>query len=697
MRTILTALLLFTAVLSLNAQAQTDTSDIFFGHTDIGEATITGLTGRTRQQDSPVPISVVRGHELRHVPAANITDVIVRQPGMSQVTTGSGIAKPIIRGLGYNRIVCINDGVRQEGYQWGDEHGLEIDGGGLGSVEIIKGPASLMYGSDAMAGVLIFRPTALPEEGTFRSEAETEYQTNSGLWRYSLSSAGRKHGFVWDARWSQQAAHAYKNRADGYVPGTQHRSHAARALLGLDKGWGHSFLTLSYYHLTPSIAEGEREEETGELERPDGWSGKSYGYSLPFQRVDHYKAVSETSVGIGAGTLTAILGYQQNRRREYEESRDECGLSLRQHTLTYDVRYLMPLGSSWKFTGGIGGMYQHSDNLGEEFLIPDYRLFDFGFFATASREVGRFSLSGGLRYDRRHLSSDALEEEEALRFAALSRNFNGLSASLGAVWHARRNLNVRLNVARGFRAPTIAEMASNGIHEGAVRYEMGNSRLSHEDSWQADLGADYTDRILSVQAALFANRINNYIYVRRTDEVADEHPVYTYDSGNARLLGFEVGLDIHPVHSLHFQNTFSYVSAVQLHQPADTRHLPLTPAPHWRSELKWELAHGHKPHAFGLDNAYLSLAMDCHLCQSDCYRADGTETPTPSYTLLSLAFGTDVVMNGKTVADILLCADNLTDRNYQPHLSRLKYTDGGGLHAPGRNFTIKLRLPLNFH
>ena len=205
-----------------------DSTDVFYQHLQLNEVMVTGVTGDTKLKHSTAPISVVTGKELRQTTSTNVIDAVAKQPGMAQVTSGGGISKPIIRGLGYNRIIVMNEGVRQEGQQWGDEHGVEVDGNGVGSVEILKGPASLMYGSDAMAGVLILHDAPSPLEGEVRANISTEYQTNNGLFSYSLNGAGHHGGFVWDARFSDKMAHAYKNKYDGYVAGSQFRERAGR-------------------------------------------------------------------------------------------------------------------------------------------------------------------------------------------------------------------------------------------------------------------------------------------------------------------------------------------------------------------------------------------------------------------------------------------------------------------------------------
>ena len=690
-----------------------DSTDVFFRHLNLNEIMVTGVTGDTKLKHATAPVSIVTPQILRATASTNIIDAISHQPGISQLTTGGSISKPIIRGLGYNRVVVMSEGVRQEGQQWGDEHGVEVDGSSVGSVEILKGPASLMYGSDAMAGVVILHAQPTPAEGEIRANVSSEYQTNNGLFGYHLSMAGHQKGFVWDAHYSDKMAHAYKNKYDGYVPGSQFRERAGRLMLGVNKAWGHSRLAWTAYHLTPGIIEGERDPETGELEHEEGFTGHGYGKSLPFQQVKHYKLVWDNSLNLSSGYLKAIIGYQQNRRQEFEESSDEYELFFKLHTLTYDLRYITNEWDGWKLSAGVGGMYQKSDNEGEEYLIPDYRLFDFGIYATATKAIGgRWTLNGGVRYDHRRLHGNELMEDDEMRFTDFSRHFNGLTGSIGAVCNINEYFNLRLNLARGFRTPNMSELASNGVHEGSVRYELGNQQLKAEYSLQADLGLDYTSRYVSAQVALFANRIDNYIFTHRLNqEIEEGYLTYAYTQGDARLLGFEAGVDFHPIHSVHFSNTFSYVDAQLMHASEDTKYLPFTPAPHWTSELKWELFHhshttiNHRHstdavHRSLLNNLYVAVGLDCYLKQTHIYRADDTETETPGYALLSLSAGTDIQVKGRKVAELYVTADNLLDKAYQNHLSRLKYADENtvtgrrGVFNMGRNITFKLVIPI---
>lgn len=670
-------LLLLAIGMSAAAQSLPDSTDIFFRHLELKEVTVTGAVGDMKMKESSMPITIISPVELRHKSGTNIIDAIARQPGLAEITTGGGISKPVIRGLGYNRIIVVNDGIRQEGQQWGDEHGIEVDGNDINRVEVIKGPASLMYGSDALAGVLIFHNTPIPPLGKIRGGLNTEYQTNNGLAAYSLDLAGHhNNGFVWDVRYSDKYAHAYKNSHDGYVPNSQFSERAFYLKAGVMKRWGMSTIKAGYYNLIPSIVEGERDSITGELISYNN-NVKTYGHGLPYQRVTHYKIVSNTIVNLPSGNLKVLLGYQQNRRQEFEESPDTCGLYMQLHTINYDVRYVTEEFAGWKLSTGFNGMVQRSLNLGDESLIPDYGLFDIGAYVTAIKTLNRWSISGGVRYDHRYLVSD------------FTRYFNGVTGSVGATFEASDHLDLKLNLSRGFRAPNISELAADGEHEGTLRYEIGNKDFDPEYSMQADLGFDITTRYLELHGALFANHIDNYIYLHRIDSIIEpDLMTFVYAQGNAMLLGFEAGIDVHPIHALHLGCDFSYVDAQLLNQPDDMKYLPQTPAPRLSADVKYELTHDGKV----FDNAFIAARLDWYLEQDHYYAAYETETMTPSYTLFGLSIGTDVLRHGKKVAELMMIADNLFDVSYQDHLSRLKYA---GIYNMGRNIVFKMMIPIN--
>lgn len=657
----------------------------------LSEVTVQGIAGVQRLKDAASPFMVVSPKQLHNTIGTNLVDAVGHLPGLSQISTGTGISKPVIRGLGYNRVVVVDQGIRQEGQQWGDEHGLEVDEEGVHSVEVLKGPASLMYGSDAIAGVMILHPEHPLEEGTMQVKVGSQYQTNNGLYDYRVGFAGNTKGFVWNWHFLDKAAYCYKNKVDGYVPGSFFKERDIQGMLGINRNWGHSWLRFSRVNFTPGITEGE-------LVGSD-FDGKSYGIVSPFQKVLHYKAISDNAWYFGDGTLKAIIGYQQNYRREFEEE-ETPELSMRLHTVNYDIKYLHSLPHDWKIATGVGGMWQRNVNQGEEYLIPDHHLFDIGVFATAEWQYRKWHFSGGARFDNRHLKTTSLTEEDVLRFEALSKNFTGITGSLGVVWNVTDQINLRLNAARGFRAPTVSELSSNGVHEGSIQYEIGNPELKAEKSTQLDLGFDYTSHYVSLQASLFTNWIDDYIFLARLPYETDGYRTYQYREGDARLMGGEVSVDVHPINPLHFENAFSYVRGIQLDQPDEAKNLPMMPAPKWTSDIRYEFPNFAKNHC---RRTFLAFGMEYNFRQNKFYAVDNTETATPSYALFNLSAGMDLHIFGHNCIELTFSCQNLFDKAYQPHLSRLKYVDTGsltgrqGISAMGRNFCLKVSVPIDIH
>lgn len=697
---------------------------------ELNEVVVTGLSKSAEKRRTPTPITTISTAELRALNASNIIDAIASRPGIDQVTTGPGISKPVIRGLGFNRVVVVNDGIRQEGQQWGDEHGIEIDEYGVNRVEILKGPASLAFGSDAMAGVINFLPAPTLPKGKISGSVLANYQTNAGLIGGSADLAGNINDYIWDVRYSGKESHAYQNAYDGYVFNSGFKENNLSGILGVIKSWGYSNIHFSVYDMTPGIVEGERDSASGKFIKPVAIGGeegeaiateddfRSYTPQVPFQKIHHYKAVSNSSFVLGNGSLKTILGWQQNRRQEYGEilTPDEYGLYFFLNTVNYDIRYNLPELNKWNISVGANGMYQKSQNKGTEFLIPDYHLFDFGIFALARKSFEKLDVSGGLRFDTRQEKADALyldafgertdhpDGDSFLQFSDIDAQFQGFSGSIGATYQFSEQVFAKLNLSKGFRTPNIAEISANGVHEGTVNYIIGVPTLKAESSWQWDFALGVNSHYITAELDLFSNKINNYIYLEKLsrsmggDSLTDGYATYKYTSGDAHLYGGELSIDVHPapIDWLHFENGFSWVRAVQADQPDSTRNLPFTPAPKLTSELKANV----KKIGKNLVNGFFMIGVDNYFRQDHFYSAYGTETATPGYTLLNVGLGADFVSNNRTLFSLFINANNLTDVAYQNHLSRLKYeavnnvTGRMGVYNMGRNVSVKLVVPI---
>jgi iron complex outermembrane receptor protein len=697
---------------------------------EINEVVVTGLSQAGERQRTPTPIQVVSNIQLLQNSSTNIIDAIAKQPGISQITTGAGISKPVIRGLGYNRVVVVNDGIRQEGQQWGDEHGIEIDEFSVNRVEILKGPASLSYGSDAIAGVINMLSSPTLPDGTINGNVIANYQTNNGLIGYSANVAGNLKGFIWDLRYSNKMAHAYQNNYDGYVFNSGYREQNIGGIVGVNRSWGYSHLHFSAYQLNPGIIEGARDSITGQFVKPivldDSTEGttiatiadfKKYTPATPFQKISHYKAVLNNNFIVGNGTLKATVGFQQNQRQEYGDvlMPGQYGLYFLMNTINYDLRYTINQKNNFSISFGTNGMQQHSQNKGREFLVPEYNLFDIGVFTILKKSFRKFDISGGLRYDSRtQKSKDLFVDAEGLptaatdsayhQFNAFHSSFSGLTGSVGATYQFTEKIYVKLNAARGYRAPNIGELGANGLHDGTIRYEIGDPKLKAEKSLQFDAALGINTHHLTVELDVFSNTINDFIFSQKlsnasgNDSITQGYSTFRFVSGNAQLMGGEIMIDIHPhpLDWLHVENAFSYVQAAQKNQPDSTRYLPFTPAPKIQSELKADI----KTKSKWLNNAYVKIELENYLEQNHFYSAYGTETKTPAYTLLDIGAGTDFKHKDHTVCSFYISINNLTDVAYQNHLSRLKYSDVNtvtgrtGVYSMGRNVSFKLVVPL---
>lgn len=697
------------------------------------EVVVTGVNLATSVKQTAAPISVIRRDYLDQHISTNIIDAIAKIPGVNQLTTGPAISKPYIRGLGYNRVVVIGDGIRQEGQQWGDEHGIEIDDYNVGKIEVLKGPASLVYGSDALAGVVNIVPPAVLPEGRIKGNVAANYLTNNGQVSYHADLGGNQNGFSWSVYGTQKFAHDYKNKYDGYVFNSRFNNTNYGASIGLNKQWGYSRLSYTSFNQNLGLVEGDRDSlgrfiklanVNGNEEEVTADKFKSYSMNVPKQKINHQKIVWDNNLYLhNGGRLGITLGYQYNQRREFGNvlAPDEPELHLQLKTFNYNVKYFFPEMAGWQTTVGVNGMQQNNKISGDEFLIPAYDLFDFGVFAITRKTFNKLTLSGGARFDTRSLNAKALHLDDdgapvgeggSVKFGSFDRNFSNVSGSIGLSYEASDKVVLKLNAARGFRAPNIAELAANGVHEGTIKYEYGNQDLKPEVSTQVDGGVEFNTEHVSLGANVFYNHITDFIFSRKllntagTDSIPavdnDEgYAAFKYQQTTANLYGGELMLDIHPhpIDWLHFENTFSYVRATAANATDSTKYLPNIPSGRWLSELRGNFKKVGGP----LRNAYAGVQMDMNLKQNNVFNAYETETPTSGYTLLNANLGADIVnKNNKTLFSLHLAVNNIGDVAYQSHLSRLKYapvndvTGRSGVFNMGRTFSVKVAVPIDF-
>ena len=684
---------------------------------------ITGVSGATSIRKTPIPVSAIRKSDLLQSSSNNIIDALTHVPGVSQLSTGPAVSKPFIRGLGYNRVVVVNEGVRQEGQQWGDEHGIEIDELSIGKAEVLKGPASLMYGSDALAGVVNFLTNIPIAQGTVKGNILTNYQTNNGLIAVNASIAGNNNGFNWNMYGTTKSAGDYRNAFDGRVLNSRFKENNFGGYLGINKSWGYSHLIFSSFNQHIGLVEGDRDDVTGRFILFAGSPVEriatdeeldSRKIFVPKQRVQHYKLVTDNNFAIKKSRLKVNLGFQDNLRQEFGNPEDpsEKELFFDLQTFSYNVQWQLPEMKEWHTTLGLNGMQQSNTNKGDEVLIPEYSLFDIGGFVYVQRIFKKSTVSGGIRFDNRSLDAEGFMEGSEVKFIPFTRSFSNFSGSIGISYEPSAIVTLKANIARGFRAPSLAELGSNGVHEGTNRYEYGDQNLNSETSLQLDGGIDINYEHFNIGVTAFYNRMNNFIFYRKLESVfggdslvtvdGDVIPAFRFNQHDAKLAGLEATLDIHPhpLDWLHFEHTFSFVRGKFDNVIDGTNNLPLIPATRLINELR-----GDFPKAGPcLRNLYVKVEADNVFKQDKPFTGYGTETVTPGYTLFNAGAGAGFISrkNKKAIMSIHFSVTNITDKAYQHHLSRLKYasenlvTGRKGVFNMGRNFSLKLNIPLEF-
>lgn len=715
--------------------------------TELGEVVVTGTPKATQIKKSPLPITIINKEYLNTHLSTNVIDGIASVPGVAAVTTGPNISKPYIRGLGYNRILTLFDGVRQEGQQWGDEHGIEIDKYLVERIEIVKGPASLMYGSDALAGVVNLIPNQPARLNTISGDATTEYQTNNGMYGGSVFLTGNKNGFEWGGRLSTRAATNFRNAVDGRVYNTGFKEMATNVFVGLHRKWGFSHLDLSLYDNKQEIPDGSRDSLTrrftkqiteADTVRPIVTDQELNAYAITplHQRIQHGRVFLKNTFFFGSSRLNVNLGYQRSVRREYSHPevpyQETPGLYLQLNTFNYDAKYYFAEHNKWAIVAGANGMYQtNKATSGTEFVIPSYKQFDFGGFATIKKDFGKLTVSGGVRYDVRSFSNDELYTKPnptsgfdepvtgadtvgaSKPFSAYSKTFNGFSGSIGFTYAISNAFSVKANIARGYRAPNISEISANGVHPGTGFFQIGNDNFKPEFSLQSDLGFFYSSKTVNAGASFFINQIDNYIYNSKllnangtdllTNSGGQDYPTYKYQQGRVLLYGAEANLDFHIVKQLHFENTLSVTygnnqSYTGAEKNSTNQYVPFMPPLRYLGELRYDVAAKSKL----LTNSFIKLQLSCTGAQNRVFTFNNTETATAGYTLVNLGAGTGFKnKKDKTLVNVYLLANNLFDVAYQDHLSRLKYFEqytaspNGrlGIYNMGRNISVKLVVP----
>ena len=637
------------------------------------EAVVTGRTSATDVLSTPQSVAAVGARELARAGGGTPFDALESVAGVRLLRTGPSIAKPVIRGLTSQRVLVVRDGVRQEGQSWGDEHGPEIGAADVDRIEVVRGPSSLLYGSDALGGVVqtlqrdLFAGTeALTGEVrasgtsvTQQTDASLRLGGTSGRFGYEGRVGGLRGGLV--------------RTPDGLIANTAQDGMTAGGRVGVRLG-----------ALGRIEAEGGTFRQKIGLFEPGEDPAGRFDIGGPYQRVAHDRGVlrldlplAPTGVGAFAQRVEATAALQQNRRREFEDGTDPS-LFLRLTTATADVRvHHRPVGRVFG-TLGASGLRQRNETLAEETLIPGGLTTGGAVYAAETLVLPTVTLDAGARYDARHLSVDDAPD---LGVAAQTRTYSALTGAVGAAWQPRPSLSLAANLGRAFRAPVLQELFGNGVHEGTLRFERGDATLQPEKSLSVDVVGRALTTHVYAELSGFATRVAGYITPRATGQTDDESgfEIYDFTQADALLVGAEARLDVHP-HALHGLGLHLQADATRGRDTGDDTPLPFVPPARAQVQVEYQVER-------------LGAARDLEarfgptLVASQRRPDVAGELPTDSYATWDGSVAASFTVGTTTVAPVL-AVDNLFNARFVDPLSRYRPF---GVPAPGRSVRLALR------
>ncbi|TRZ42862.1 TonB-dependent receptor [Robertkochia solimangrovi] len=681
-----------------------------------------GVSDRKESRTIPLVSESVNKDFLDKNRANSLMQTLEKIPGVSTINIGSGQSKPVIRGLGFNRVAVVQNGIKHEAQQWGSDHGLEIDQYGIEAIQIIKGPASLMYGSDAIAGVVNIKPSLIPQQNTFEGEVNLLGETNNDLLGVSAGLQSRKE------HWYYRGRFTYRDYGDFKVPTDrinyenyifELHDHNLRNTAGKE---ANASFNLGY------VSDNFKSETSiSNVNTKNGFFANAHGLEvrtssidydrsnrdidLPYHTVNHLKVTNSTTLITHGKThvLHFDLGYQSNHREEHSEPvphgympkpADSRERVFRKNTFSLNLNDKMSVLNRHELVAGFNLEYQHNDIDGWGFLIPAYQRFSVGGFAYDQVEVDQqLHLQAGIRYDLGIIHTEPYydwfqsqinNEDGTTSRVYLQRsqdkrlNFGSFSGSLG-IAYTLDDTNFKVNAGRSFRMPLANELASDGVNYHMYRYEKGNSELDAEASWQLDLEVDHIRDNYYLGVSPFINYFENYIYLNPTSDYYETLQIYEYTQSEVFRYGGELKAGIRFFERLQLDASGEYVYSRQTSGPKEGYTLPFSPPLSGRFSA-----------AFQFDDTWFfkqpMLSMDYKIAAAQ-KEIIPPEEITDGYQVMNFSLNMKVgLLSGLPSMSIRFNINNILNTKYFNHTSFYRLID---VPEPGRNFSISINQSFN--
>ncbi|MBR1928386.1 MAG: TonB-dependent receptor [Paludibacteraceae bacterium] len=697
-------------LLSIPASVETDTTDL-----QIEEVTVTAPHRHVSYIVSQSSVEVDADYVTTQM-QGSLAKSLESIAGVQASSIGSGLSRPAIRGLGFNRLAIIHDGIRHEGQQWGDDHGLEIDQFAIDNIEIIKGASALLYGSDAVGGAILLSSkskSSICEEKSISGSTHIFARSNNTLigvstqvegTRKSLHSTSSPHTFYWRLNATYQDYGDYSVPTDSFEYYSYRIPLYKRTLRNTAGREADGSLMLGYNtrHWHTCLRVYETWSQSGFFANAHGLevrlSDIDYDHSqrdidLPKQSVNHLKMLWHTAYIHDNWGMEVDAAWQHNLRREESEPvshgymptpPNSMERQFSKHTATINASARWNVAAKHTLRFGLQSEMQHNRRSGWGFIIPDFEQYSVGVYAGEEWRVNsRWTLNAGVRYDFFHthihayndwyltpIGNTAIYQE---RSASLARHFHSFTWSAG-VRYTHRGWTFKANIGKAFRTPIAKELGADGINYHIFRYEAGNSALNPEQSYQADLSLAWENDFVRVQADPFVGYFPNYIYLSPTPDYREGLQLYRYTQAQVIRAGAEAILTFRPWRHLDISVQGEYLFARQLSGDKKGYGLPFSPPwrlmPevkfHWGKESK---INNSKSKTIGKGFA----AINVRVCgaQRDIVPP---EKPTDGWWTLNLSAGQRFVLR-TCLLSITLKADNILNTKYYDHTSYYRLID----------------------
>ncbi len=708
------ALLLGLLLASMSAMSQPIDS---LSEVTLDEVIVVSSLQQKKIDRSPQVIELVNSADLIRNFSGNLMKSLEHIPGVQSMSVGSGFSKPMIRGVGFNRVSVTENGVKQEGQQWGADHGLEIDAFNVEQVNIRKGPSSLLLGSDAMGGVIEILPPLPPINDQLFGSLDLLGRSVNGLLGGSLMLGLKRGAWFVKARYSEQHYADYAVPTDTIVYLTQkipitdrHLNNTAgfdrsasvytsytKNQLSLALSLSNAYQKVGFFAAAHGIPDPSKVEDDGNRRDID----------LPYSFVNHFKTTLNTRYWWGDGSsITWDLGYQNNHREEWSafhshyptqpkpEVDPDRELAFMLNNFSSGLNLNMIHSDVFRSTISWDMQHQHNDIAGYSFLLPAYKRWTTGLAWVADYTPNeKLHFSGGLRYDLAKLNSEqfvdkylgeylegkdypsGVVEENKVRSHKVDRTFGDYSLGLGMVWNIDKRNTLRVNIGRSYRLPGVNELASNGVHHSSFMHEQGDADLDSEQGWQLDMGYYYGGDWIDLNFAPFVSWYQNYIYLRPTGEwsiLPHAGLIYRYSQSQAFFVGAELSLGINLPYNFKYSLAAEYIHSYNIDEWIP---LSFSPPASMRNRLVW-------------DKRGINIYAELHSVAAQNRVARNEET-TPSAQLFNMGFGIELpfITNGATAT---LRADNILNKKYLNHLSYYRKVE---IPEPGRNIQLSIKIP----